>query len=316
MNTYESIRALRNANPRRRAGFADSVDAATDVVRARLAAADSLERPRRRPALPAVGGALAVAVAAVTLLALPQIGGHGVGDATAAAKRAATLTAASAERSGTATVRITRGGRPWAATSIRWHGDDLAVASQIPRRRGHVGGGLLVVDGTLYGVDPADGSWVVLGDETSIDPDSGTTPDEYLAAVREDVGGATLRRLTDEMAGVTTQQLPSGSTVYTGKARAGSIARESGFKEGRSIRVLPFGYVAHDEAADPSALLDVAITVAPHGLVRELAVSWGAGESAWRYTVTYDGLGTTAALVAPANARPLRERAADPTRTG
>ncbi|NUT56535.1 MAG: hypothetical protein HOQ03_11220 [Thermoleophilia bacterium] len=30
----------------------------------------------------------------------------------------------------------------------------------------------------------------------SIDPGSGTTPAEYLVAVREDVGGATLRRLT------------------------------------------------------------------------------------------------------------------------
>jgi hypothetical protein len=33
--------------------------------------------------------------------------------------------------------------------------------------------------------------------------------------------------------------------------------------------VLPFGYVAHDQAADPNAPLDVAVTVDPHGLVRD-----------------------------------------------
>jgi hypothetical protein len=50
---------------------------------------------------------------------------------------------------------------------------------------------------------------------------------------------------------------------------------ESGFKEGHPIRVLPFGYVAHDEAADPAAPLDVDVTVGADGVVREIAVTWG-----------------------------------------
>ena len=83
------------------------------------------------------------------------------------------------------------------------------------------------------------------------------------------------------------------------------IARETGFKEGQAIRVLPFGYVAHDEAADPAAPLDAAVTVGADGVVREIAVTWGA----WTYTVTYSRLGATAAPKAPANARDLlRER--------
>jgi hypothetical protein len=65
--------------------------------------------------------------------------------------------------------------------------------------------------------------------------------------------------------------------------------------------VLPFGNVAHDEAADPASLLDAAVTVGAERVVRELAVSWGA----WRYGVTYSRLGTTAPIVAPANARSL-----------
>jgi hypothetical protein len=48
-----------------------------------------------------------------------------------------------------------------------------------------------VVDGVLYGISPIDGRWVRLGSPERIDPRTGTTPDEYLDAVREDVGGVT-----------------------------------------------------------------------------------------------------------------------------
>ncbi len=47
--------------------------------------------------------------------------------------------------------------------------------------------------------------------------------------------------------------------------------------------------MAHDEAANPSALLDAAVTVGADGAVREITVSWGS----WRYTVTFSNLGTT-----------------------
>ena len=126
--------------------------------------------------------------------------------------------------------------------------------------------------------------------------------------MREDTGGATLRRITDAMTGPTTRRLQDGSTVYRGAVAAGQIARESAVKEGRPIRVLPFGFVAHDEAADPAAPLDVALTVGPDGIVRQLTVTWGAGASSWSYSATYSDLGTTPALVAPTNARPLREK--------
>jgi hypothetical protein len=89
--------------------------------------------------------------------------------------------------------------------------------------------------------------------------------------------------------------------VYRGTVPAGAIARETGLKEGQHIRVLPFGYVAHDEAENPRALLDTAVTVDAGGAVREIAVTWGT----WRYTVTYSDLGATEAPVAPANARDL-----------
>jgi len=184
----------------------------------------------------------------------------------------------------------------------------VSVTRDAPQRRGKAGDELLVVDGVMYGQDPLDGGWVVLGDPQGIDPDTGTTPDEYLAAVGEDTGGATLRRLIDGTTGLTSRDLGDGSTVYSGSVAAGLVARESGFKEGQAIRVLPFGYVAHDEAADPAAPLDAAVTVGANGVIREIAVRWGTGASAWTYTVAYSRLGETPAPVAPGNARPLRER--------
>jgi hypothetical protein len=309
MNTPESIRALRRANPSSRPGFAGAVEETAEAVRARIftsepePASPASGRARRRlVGLSAAGASAGVAAVVVALLAVGPPGGSPVVEnAAGAVERAATLTAASAERSGTAVVRITHNGEPWAGTTIRWHGENLAVSSDAPRRLSRPGSGLLVVDGMMYGVE--DGRWVELGRPESVDPGSGTTPDEYLAAVREDVGGTTLRRIVDGMTGLTTGRLDDGSTVYRGAVQAGLIARESGFKEGAPIRVLPFGFVAHDEAVDPAASIRVAVAVGPEGIVRGLTATWG---PAWKYSVAYERLGTTPAPVAPANARPLR----------
>ena len=169
------------------------------------------------------------------------------------------------------------------------------------------GSALLVVDGILYGIGPGQKGWIVFGDPANVDPDSGTTPAEYLGTVRKDVGGVTLRRMTRGLTGLTTDELADGATVYRGTVPAGLIAGERGIKDGQPIRVLPFGYVAHGEAADPSALLDIELTVGPGDVLRRIAVRW---EPGWTYTITYSGLGATADVGAPKNAQPLRRRAA------
>jgi hypothetical protein len=330
MSASESLEALRRANPRVRPGFAQSVEAATHAVGAEIAAIGSdagaggarPAPPRRRLAgISAVAAVAVAAVAAVFLTVGSPGSGPGVESATAAIKKAATVTAAAAERSGTAVVRITHNGELWAEKAVRWNGADIAIGENTAGRPGRPGDELLVVDGTLYGLDPrVDGSWIAMGSPDNIDPDSGTTPAEYLAAVREDVGGATLRRITHGMTGLTATQLDDGSTVYSGTVAAGLIARESGYKEGETIRVFPFGYVAHDEAADPAAPLDAALTVGSDGVVREIAVAWGTSASDWTYTVTYRDLGTTPAPAAPENARDLlKERGltrAEPPKPG
>ena len=300
MSTPESFEALRRANPRAATGFAESVDAAAEEVRARLATTCAPDRPsaRRLVRTAAAGAAVAAAVALALPLA-PRGGGPGVGSASAAIRHAATLTAASAEQSGTALVRMTHDGDLWAGRTIRWNGDDLAVRDLGDRPSS--GGRLLVVGGMMYGPDPENGGWLLLGSPDSIDPGSGTMPTDYLAAVREDVGGRTLQRIGEGMTRPTTRTLDDGSIVYSGTVPSRLIARKTGFKEGRPIRVLPFGYVAHDEAADPSGPLDTAITVGPDGVVRRIAVGWGT----WRYTVDYSALGATAALVAPAGAHSI-----------
>ena len=303
MSTSESFEALRRANPRSSAVFAQTVE----EVRAQIALPEVVlvqpVRPRNAGVirLAAVGAALLVG-AGVAAMTVRSGGGPGVEDATAVVRKAATVTADAAERSGTAVVRITHDGELWAGSTIRWSGGDLGVRSDAPQRRGRPGSESLLVDGTLYGIEG--GRWVKLGSPGNIDPDSGTTPAETLAAVREDVGGVTLRRFAVGLSELSSSR-QDGSTVYRGPVAAGLVARETGFKEGRAIRVFPFGYVAHGEAANPTALLAAALTVGADGVVREISLGWGT----WTYTVTYSRLGATAPLVAPENARDhLKER--------
>jgi hypothetical protein len=313
VSTSESFDALRRANPRNDASFAGSVDAAAAAVQARIAAAGTTDAPRvrdlsrrrRNVGVSVAGVALAAAAAVAVFLTVGSPGvGPGVENAAAAIKKAARLTAASAERSGTATVRMTHDGRPWAHKVVRWNGGDVEITDDSPGGPS-AGLPLLVVNGMMYGHDPCCGGWVELGPPSSIDPGSGTTPAEILAGVREDIAGTTLRRLVGAMtaSGLTAQPLDDGSTVYRGTIPAGQIATETGFKEGQPIRVFPFGYVAHDEAADPASPLATALTVGSGGVIRKIAVTWGT----WTYTVGYSGLGSTQALIAPANAKSLRE---------
>jgi hypothetical protein len=320
MTSDRAFRLLERENPVSEDDLPTAEDTGARLLRERILLEEAPQGPRtvqrraqrRLGRVSAAGVALAVATAAAALLLVGSPGdGPAVENARAAIKKAAAVTAASAKHSGTAVVRITHDDELWAQTTIRWNGADLAVsrdATDAPRRPGRPESVLLLVDGLMYGVEPEAGGWVVLGPPSSIDPGSGTTPAEYLAATREDVGGVTLRRLTDAMTGLTTRKLADGSTVYSGSVAAGLIARESGLKEGQSIRVLPFGYVARDEAADPSAAVDAAVTVGADGIVRGVSATWGTGSSVWKYEVAYSGLGATPGPVAPADARPLRDR--------
>jgi hypothetical protein len=156
MTPSESFQALRRANPRAQEGFERSVDAVADALRLRLVTATDERRrshPRRHLVrVSAVGASLAVVVAVAAFLTVGSSGdGPGVESAAAAVTKAATLTAASAERSGTVVVRMTHNGRTWAGKTVRWNGADVAIAEDALRPERSE---LRVVDGTLYGPDP------------------------------------------------------------------------------------------------------------------------------------------------------------------
>jgi predicted small lipoprotein YifL len=219
-----------------------------------------------------------------------------------AMQQAVNASAAAADESGTVEIEITQDGELWVWKTVTWNGTDLSVSSDDPSQVGR--GDLLVVDGVMYGPDPhVAGGWIELGRPESVDPDSGTTPDEFLLAVREDAGGATLQRITADMTDLTTSQTEDGSTIYLGKVPAGAVARESGLKEGESVRVLPYGNVAHDAASNPYSLIDISIIVGADGTISELQATWG-GVSSWSYRLTFSDLGSTAPLEKPANVKP------------
>jgi len=316
MPTSDTFQALRRANPRSEPGFERSVGAA-ESLRARIVASAPdlmsdrrIASPGRRATLRSratLGAACATIVAIATVAAILTIGlpgGAGVNSASAAVNHAAAATAKSASFSGTVTVAITHNGEQWVGKTVRWNDEDVAIVELATTRPARE---LRVVDDKLYGHDDQ-GRWIELGDPDSIDPDSGTTPAEHIAATQADIGGNALGRITAGMTDLSTRQLDDGSTVYSGTVEAGVIATESGFKEGEHIRVFPFGYVAHDEAADPASSLEASITVDSDGLIRELAVGWGGGGAVWTYTVTYSDLGTTAPIVAPEDALPFPRR--------
>ena len=115
-------------------------------------------------------GAVAAVVAVATFLAVGSSGvTPGVESAEAAFAKAAKVTAASAEQSGTATVDMTHDGQLWAHKIVRWKGRDAEISDSNP---GHQSGyPLTLVDGMMYGHDPSFDGWVELGSPATIDPD-------------------------------------------------------------------------------------------------------------------------------------------------
>jgi hypothetical protein len=321
MNGNDGLEALRRANPRATAGYVAAVDAARRARTGLLVDAGSAPEPvlpRTAPRLrwlgfsaAGLGITAAAAVAAVAFgTAGPGTGGppgaRAAQNPVVALRKAAVLTSAASNQSGNAAVRVTKDGQPWAGKTVQWNGDDVAIVQDAPPRPGIPGREFRVVDGILYGMKPGGDGWLRLGSPENIDPDSGTTPLEILAAVREDTAGATFDRITGGMTDVQTQTGPDGSVTYSGTVAAGLVATEEGDKDGEHLRVLPYGYVAHDDAANPSARLDVSLTVGSDGLIHNITATWGGG-SAWKYTVTFTDLGTAPPIEAPANAQSLED---------
>jgi hypothetical protein len=100
--------------------------------------------------------------------------------------------------------------------------------------------------GQTFGVGPA----LAKGDS-----DSGTTPDEYLATVREDAGGDTFRRITEAMTDLTTSPGDDGSVVYRGTVPAGSSPARPA-PRGVAAALPPASPAATRTALDPTITAD------------------------------------------------------------
>ena len=302
MNPTDSLDALRRANPRRDPGFAETASELTRTAERPWGTTRSHRPFRSWPAIGIPAAAIVIAVVVTLVVVGSPVGPLTVPPA-AAMQQAVVVSADAAQESGTVEIEITQDGDLWAARTVRWNGSDMALTNDDPSRAGR--GDLVVVDGTMYAPDPeVAGGWLELGSPASIDPDSGTTPDEYLTTVREDAGGTTFGRITDEMVDLTTNQSDDGSTVYHGMVPAGALARETGHKDGELLRVLPYGYVAHDDASDPATLIDISITVVADGTIGEIHATWG-GDASWSYRLTFSDLGSTPAPDKPNNVEPL-----------
>src|SRR5262245_56622596 len=160
MSSSPPVDALRKANPRNNARFSEALDASATEVRARIETAVIADRPHVRPLRPSrrllalsAAGALAAAAVGVFLTLGSSDVTPGVEVAAAAIKKAATLTATSADRSGSASVRMTHNGRLWVHKTVRWNGDDVEISDESPRGPSS-GLPLLVVNGMMYGHDP------------------------------------------------------------------------------------------------------------------------------------------------------------------
>jgi hypothetical protein len=257
--------------------------------------------PQRRLAGFAVAGAVLAAAIVAAFLTIGSPSGGPTQSAYAAVKQAGIVTAASARYSGSVTLRITHNGFLEGRMAVRWHDGDLSTSSQ---DQWHARSEDRFVGGMIYKRD-ATGTWVEAGRPDNTGRNSGTTPADYLSVVRADVGGDTLRSITKAMTKPTSQQSGDGSTVYKGSVPAGLIAPRTAFEDGQHIRFFPFGYQAQDEAANPDAPLNIAITVGADGIIRSLVVTWGTDASAWTYALRYKDLGSTAPIAAPENAKPL-----------
>ena len=134
MSTSEGFHALRRANPRHEATFAESVESVAGEVRARVATSTEVvfDPPSPTPPHRRLCGRSRGCRGRRCRFPRHRIalGGPGVENAAAAIEHAATVTAASAEQSGTAVVRITHDGDFWAGKTVRWNGADVAI----PRR--------------------------------------------------------------------------------------------------------------------------------------------------------------------------------------
>jgi hypothetical protein len=246
-----------------------------------------LARPRR---LIALSTAAAAALSLVGLLVALTLSGAAPASAYAAAKKAVAATSAGALDSGTMTLNrwqysSTREGSPSMVTTIRWNGDELAIASAGEGRAlpGFVQ--LLLVGGGVY-VQRADGSWLHFASEADLAPPlyAGT-----VQAARSLAAGSRAAQIIASAYGLQKTVQPDGSTLYSGTIPPSNPAEVAPSDDTATPITLPgFG---------PGGALQ--LVVGSDGLLTEMSET-ASPPLAGAWSIEYTQLGNTPAITPPA----------------
>ena len=213
MSLTESLRALRQVNPRSRPGFNESIEE-YDELRTQIASTayaaprrfSPIVRKRRLISISVVGALLSTAAA---LAAVIMLNGGSTESAYAAANKA--VTAMGAVDSGTIVTTLTRGGFVVRTETTRWNGNDISLeCCKGPSEERFVGA-------EYYERPDPNSRW------TRLATDGSDYQKEKLAFARADMGGMTARSIIDATSDLKRIENADGSTTYSGTARADTI---------------------------------------------------------------------------------------------
>jgi hypothetical protein len=222
---------------------------------------------------------LAGVLIAVTLSAAPA-------SAYAAAKKAIAASSAGALDSGTMTL-TSRGpigrGITSMVTTIRWNGDDIAIASET---EGGVLPGfdqLLLVGGGVY-LQRTDGSWLHYASQADLEP---PLYDGAVRSARSLAAGSRAAEIIASAYGLQKTVQPDGSTVYGGTIPP-SNPTEVAPSDDTATQMLP--------VIGPGGAFQM--TVGSDGLIRQMSETTFDGTAGW--SLEYTQLGSTPPIRLPA----------------
>ncbi len=306
MPADQSLRVLRDANPRNRPGFEQSL-VRYDALRADITATPVTRpgkalrsgRRLRIAGLSAVATAVALAAVLIGVLATAS-----PPSAYAAAKKAVAATSAGALRSGTMTLVVTHGSSRWTLYKVRWNGQDIAMSNG----QGHSIGlnRQLVVAGANIYLQEADGHWVRYPVKSALHSKFGSA----VQLAQADAAGGTasailaLARHLHKTAG------PDGSTLYTG-----TIPPDQADSALAPTDDSIMGVVTRLRSVGRDSRFQ--LVVGRDGLVRRMSETFQnrgpqlnepdkkpVGKGSWTWSVSYSQLGSTPPISVPSASAP------------
>ncbi|HZO78528.1 MAG TPA: hypothetical protein VFB39_10830 [Solirubrobacteraceae bacterium] len=315
MPTDRSLQALREASPRRRPRFGESI-AHHDMLRTQITATPIPAR-RQFPRLSSRRRALGLSAAAAVVLSLggvlvaATLSATSPPSAYAAARKAVGATAAA--RSGTMTVSIVHGATTWRLETTRWNGPDVAMSAD--PSQGHLQAGpdrqILIIGGGAY-AQTADGHWIHYSSAYSVGPKLGP----QLQLARDNVAGSTAKQILALVTRLHRVVKPGGTTIYTGtidNSNSTAVAPTDDAIMGMIVKLrsgnrrgAPGGY--HNG-------LHLKMLVDRSGLARQVSLTFqqhrvrsSAHAGTWTWSVTYSRLGSTPPIAQPASFTQARRR--------